>query len=467
MRSPLRLSPAIALVAFAVSASTAEAVQPLTTGFTDPAFTNAGGGRSARFQEAAAAGARIVRIDLSWWSVAGSPIAGDASNPANPGYDWSASDAAARDAAASGLNVLFNIFRAPPWAEGPGRPGGIEPGTWKPNAAAFGQFARAAALRYSGNYPDPLQPGRNLPRVRYWGAWNEPNIVQMITPQWEGGAPASPAIYRALLNAFYAGVKSVSGSNLVIGGAMSPYGDPPGGPRMPPALFARELFCAHGCSDPPHLDAFDHHPYDVGGPARRALNADDVSTPDMGKLTKILRGAERSGRVAPRGRKRLWVTELSWESNPPDPAGIPILQHARWVEYGFYTLWRAGVDTVLWYQVRDEAPGTIGYQFTFQSGIEFNNGSPKPDTLSFRFPFVSQRINKKKIRVWGKSPSGGRGTVQRRAGGGWRTLAVLRPGANRVFYAVVKYAGRSDLRAISRSGVVSLEWAQNTNLSTT
>jgi hypothetical protein len=86
---------------------------------------------------------------------------------------------------------------------------------------------------------------------------------------------------------------------------------------------------------------------------------------------------------------------------------------------------------------------------------------------AFRFPFISERINKKKIRVWGKTPDGGRVTVQRRAGSGWQTLATVRPGSNRVFYTVIKYAGRADLRAVSRGGAVSIEWPARVNLSTT
>ena len=162
----------------------------------------------------------------------------------------------------------------------------------------------------------------------------------------------------------------------------------------------------------------------------------------------------------------MWTTELSWESNPPDPAGVPILQHARWLEYGFYTLWRAGVDTVLWYQVRDEPPVT-GYPTTFQSGIEFENGSPKPTAQAFRFPFIAERLNRKKTRVWGKSPDSGRVLVQQQVGGGWRTIAVLHPGANRVFYNVIKYRAGANLRAVSRTGAVSIDWPRRENLITT
>ncbi len=47
----------------------------------------------------------------------------------------------------------------------------------------------------------------------------------------------------------------------------------------------------------------------------------------------------------PRGPKRLWATEISWDSSPPDPQGVPIAEHARWLEQALYVLWSQGVDT--------------------------------------------------------------------------------------------------------------------------
>ena len=63
---------------------------------------------------------------------------------ADPNYDWSAVDAAVRDASARGLKVLMAVTRAPAWAEGPGRlprltrrpePGSRTPLTWAPSPA--------------------------------------------------------------------------------------------------------------------------------------------------------------------------------------------------------------------------------------------------------------------------------------------------------------------------------------------
>ena len=55
------------------------------------------------------------------------------------------------------------------------------------NGKLYGQFVQAVATRYSGALPGP-RPQRQdrapLPRVSYWGIYNEPNIGGWTTPQW-------------------------------------------------------------------------------------------------------------------------------------------------------------------------------------------------------------------------------------------------------------------------------------------
>src|SRR5262249_49515060 len=156
---------------------------------------------------------------------------------------------------------------APRWAEAAGGPLQEEQnGAWEPNANALQQFATALARRYSGSYPDPANPAHALPRVSYFQAWAEPNLEAHLAPQWtkSGGSWVStgPAIYRSLLNAFYAGIKSVSSNNLVITGGFAPYGGPPGSVRTHPAAFVRGLLCLNGrsaltpmpCPNPAHYD---------------------------------------------------------------------------------------------------------------------------------------------------------------------------------------------------------------------
>src|SRR4029077_3713255 len=122
---------------------------------------------------------------------------------------------------------------------------------------------------------------------------------------------------------------------------------------MQPALFVRQMLCLNGrrpapCSNPAHFDALAHHPYSVGAPTTRALNRDDVSIPDMWKLIRPLKLAIRTGRALPRRHKSVWVTEISYDSRPPDPQGVPAGTQARWLEQAFYLLWRQGVDVVAW-----------------------------------------------------------------------------------------------------------------------
>ena len=175
----------------------------------------------------------------------------DPRNPADPAYNFASIDRAVRGAAERGLGVYFTIDQAPPWAEGTDRPatsdpGILGPGAWKPDPGALGDFATALATRYSGAFTDPAT-GQPLPRVRYYEAWNEPNIPLFLAPQYEGGKPTGVNIYRELLRAVSTAVKGVDPGNLVIGPDLAPYGDPPSAAyRSRPFDFLRELFCLRG-----------------------------------------------------------------------------------------------------------------------------------------------------------------------------------------------------------------------------
>ena len=413
-----------------------------------------------------------MRLNVVWFAVAPAarPPGFDPADPASPGYDWTTVDQEIRAMHAHGLTVLFNVWGAPTWAEGPHRPLGARAGTWEPNPAALASFARAAALRYDGSFPDPLQPGASLPRVRYWQGWNEPNLNFFLTPQWKrtnrGYAPVAPVLFRTMTNSFYVAVKHVAASNVVVLAGTAPYGDQPGGTRTQPVAFFRTLFCLAGavrltpvrCPTPVHFDILDHHPYATGGPLQTALNPDDVAVPDIGKLSRVLRAAQRAGHVLPRGHKRLWVTEISWDSSPPDPHGVPIMTQAHWLEQSLYVLWRQGVDTVMWYQLID-APPIPDYASTYQAGIYYLSGAPKPSAIAFRFPFVTQRLSHRRIRAWGRAPVAGNAQLEILRSGHWTTLRHMAVRARGIFQATLNVSGRATLRAQIGSQI-SLSWTQ-------
>ncbi|MDX6682871.1 MAG: polysaccharide biosynthesis protein PslG [Solirubrobacteraceae bacterium] len=461
--APVRRTVLLVAAALLAMPAPAQAADGLAIGFLDGVFAGNVGESAPWLGRAVDSGADILRIEVGW-AAAARPA--DARDPADPAYDFSRADAAVANATARGLRVLASFTGAPPWAEGPGRPATAQQGSWKPDPAALEQYGAALARRYSGAFPDPAQPGRMLPRVDAFQVWNEPNLDKYLSPQWSGGRTFAPAHYRRMLSAFYRGVKSVRPEALVVSAGTAPFGDPfPNGHRIMPARFVRDMLCLRrangrlrgtGCPNPARFDVLAHHPYSVGFPRRRALNADDVSIPDMAKLTTLLRAAERSGGALPRKRHRLWVTEVSYDSSPPDPQGVPVARHARYLEQAFYLLWRQGVDTITWFQIRDQPPQP-SYAASNQSGVYFADGRPKPAQRAFRFPFVAERAGRAALRVWGRAPLAGSLRIERRTASGWRLARTVRVPRHGTFFVRIAARGRTSLRA-RVDGETSLVW---------
>jgi hypothetical protein len=454
-----------ALVIGAVPAS-AGASRGLTTGFGAVGPTS-----EQRLDEVVAAGARMVRLAGNWAQIAPTEPA-NPRDPGDPAYDFSSLDRAIRDVRARGLTVLLTVGFAPAWAEGENRPpaGPSAPaGTWRPRPGPARDFAEALARRYSGSFPDPQNPGATLPRVRHFQIFNEPNLSSYITPQWQGRRPASPAVYRKLLNAFYEGIKAVDESNVVVTAGTAPYGDDAGGTRVRPVRFWREVLCLRRdlkrakCPERPRFDVLAHHPINTsGGPFRSALHPDDASTPDMGKLRRVLRAAERRGTVATKGRHPLWVTEFWWDRHTLGPRLISLRKQARWMAEGLYLFWRGGASVALNHTVRDAAKPE-GRATT--AGVYLHDGTPKPALRAFRFPFVAiergrarKRGGRRVVELWGKAPAGARVSIYQRRGRGWRLLKRVRTGRGGVFQKRLRMRGRPRLQARAANGERSLPY---------
>jgi len=254
-------------------------------------------------------------------------------------------------------------------------------------------------------------------------------------------------------------------SNVVLTAGTAPFGgNVLNITRVAPAAFWRSVFCVSArlrplrCPHPAKFDVLAHDPYSVARPTQRALNGDDVSIPDMGKLIRPLRAAERTHRIRPAGRKAVWVTEFGWDSRPPDPNGVPIQQHARWLEQALYVLWRQGVAMATWFKIVDEPSGG-DFGATYQSGLYEVGGTAKPALTAFAFPFVTERVSRSRVRVWGKAPASGSVSIQRQAGAAWRTLRTLHVSGSRVFLTTLALRGSAVLRAVS-GGNASLTWGQ-------
>jgi hypothetical protein len=448
-------------------ATSASASRPLITGFDDALFGSPDAStRQFWLGQASQAGASVARLTVSWAAIAPSRPA-NPSDPSDAAYRFGPLDAIVADAAAHGLRPLLTVVGAPPWAEGPGRPSNAPAGSWKPQPAELRQFAAALARRYGGGFPTALTP---LPRVTLLQAWNEPNLNNYLTPQWQGRKPVGALLYRDLLNAFYAGVKSVQPGDTVLTAGTAPYGDPPGGPRIRPVRFWRAIFCLkqrkgtlsrQKCpkAGRASFDVLAHHPINTsGGPNRRALNRDDASSADLFRITRVLRAAERFRTVTPRGHHPVWATETWWETNPLDAQfGVPPVQQAHRLEQALYLIWKGGGSAALNLQVGDSASHTPGQ--VDQSGVYLANGTPKPSSTAFLFPFVGDRLGRKTVRAWGKSPAGGTLLIQCARGGSWATLRSVQVQPGQVFATRLRLAKKSRLRA-TVAGQASLVWTQ-------
>jgi len=425
-------------------------------------------------------GAGVVRIAVNWRDYVSAQPGAEfhASDPASPEYRFALLDAAVRAAASARLEPLLVVSHAPGFAEAPGRWLYAYPGSWSPDPAALGAFAAALARRYDGAFPDRSVPGAALPRVRLFQAWNEPNLPRYLEPQWVAHGrrwtPFSPLAYRQLLNAFYAGVKSVAPGDLVAAAGLAPNGARAGLGRMAPVTFLRTLLCltpagarAPGpCAEQAHLDALAFHPLSVGDPDQPASSALDVSIADAAKVSSLLRAALAAHTVAPRAPKRLWVTELDWESAPQVPWGTPPAVQAAWISRALHRLWVAGVSLVAWHFLIDPYPAlrastaTGGIvEFQRPAGLyaagplgDPRGAAPKRFLVGFRLPFDPLRAGPRRVRVWALlDRPGQRAELQLAAPGGrWRALARLRANRFGVVNALIALSGAARLRV--RSG---------------
>ncbi|MGA8362945.1 MAG: hypothetical protein WB709_00315 [Solirubrobacteraceae bacterium] len=444
-RLPIPL-PALAVL-FAMLLAVVVAIHPKPAGAyglalqtavdTDPPVNREGELMLARIR---AAGARLVRIDVNWREAApASPPPGfQPANPNDPAYNWQEADRAIDQVVAAGLEPIVDIGGPPPWAQAP--PGS---GPFSVEPVQYGQFAAAAASRYNG-----LTPGQ--PRVRYWDVWNEPNASYFLRPQTLAGNVVSVNTYRTMIETFAAGVHGAAPGNIVIGGELFPNGVNAGGvTAIAPLEFTRQLFCISGGSRPRRIcnvhvpvDVWSTHPYTSGSPTTLPANPNNIWLSNLSSLTIAVRSAQRLGTLVSPGPAQVWITEFSWDSNPPDPQGVPVKIEQRWVAEAIYRAWVSGISVFTWYSLRDEPLATS----PFQSGLYFECPAGiacdtlKPSGEAFRFPFVAYAQRGRKLLVWGRTPAGVPGTVQVQwqQGSRWRGLVKLSTDGDGIFTARVK-----------------------------
>ena len=329
----------LAAVAFVVT-GVASGAPRLQVGVTDDAWLMFGPGTAEdRALQLHDMGAEVVRLTLDWRRI----------ESQEGTFDWEREDAALEALRAQGITPILVLWGTPKWANG-GRGANIPPRS----AADFAAFAQEAATRYSW--------------VRRWIIWNEPNQRRWLVPP-------SPALYvTRLLNPAGEAIKDVIPNATIAGGATAPRGSKGG---TSPAAFIRGMGRAGA-----RLDAYAHHPHPLS-PAESPFKSgcDHCATISMANLERLMTETRKA--FGP--RIRIWLSELGYQTNPPDKIlGVRWGTQARDVAEAQRRAYLApGVDILIQYLVRDEESTSA-----WQSGLETASGRPKPSLRSFTLPLV-------------------------------------------------------------------------------
>jgi hypothetical protein len=450
----------------------------------------------AAVARAKALGVDTIRLTAGWSSLTraveqpAKPVGFDARDPA--AYEqgrWKALDTAVRVIKAAGLRPLIDIgFWAPRWAAtdpGPRARANVDP-------RAYADFAVAVALRYSGGFtpppeppntpppeptpdeslvksilqplvpfpiPDPLpppaapraralalqsnaaqEPAGRLPIVTDFILWNEPNHQGLLLPQWQGTTPASPRVYRAMLRAGYAAVKSVRRkARVLVGNTSSTGGAQRGIGPVAPLEFLRELACVDrrmkprttgDCANFTMLpgDGWAHHPYSQNERPSRVskppLELDHLRIADLPALATTLDILVKMGRIAPANRN-IHLTEFGYETQPV--MGRPTineLTQARWLTWAEYLADKVPtVRSFAQFLLRDQPPAPVRVTTSaarpfgqYSTGLLLADGKDKIAARTFLAGLHAQLRSKGRVLLYGRL----------RLGAGVRTVTVQR-----------------------------------------
>jgi hypothetical protein len=319
--------------------------------------------------------AQVLRVDLYW---GGTDLAvakrrpTHAADPNDPAYDWALYDRLVTQAEQVGVKLLFTIWGTPKWANG-GKPARYAP----KNYADLRKFAYAAATRYSGTTVSK-ETGIEIPAVRLWTAWNEPNQQFQLMPQYKrvrGKWVMQSAIdYAKICTAIYKGVHStlLKGEKVACGVTAPGGNDNPKGRRGSPTPMS--FMAAVKKAHLKQFDAWAHNPY--AGPRETPTTKPHArGTVTLGNLDMLITQLTKLW-----GKRRVWLTEYAYQTNPPDRAfGVSYAKQALYLKQAFAIARKnPRVDMMLWFQIKDDSR-LAGWQ----SGLMTVGGKKKPAFTTF------------------------------------------------------------------------------------
>jgi cellulase (glycosyl hydrolase family 5) len=349
----------VSIVLMLVPSSSSAATRMLVGFQDDPSFRWKDDRAAVLDIAAQQADAQIVRTTVYWSRTAPQKPANGA-NPADPAYNFSDLDELVQSAELRGMQVMLTIWGTPTWANG-GKGQNFAP----TNLADLTNFAKALAKRYSGTF-------NGLPYVRYFTFWNESNLQQFLSPQYDArGKPAAPFIYAKMFRAAYTGIKAGNPSALVGIGETSARGrdhflGAEGTQETEsPGRFAQLLSTVR-----PRLkfDAWSQHPYPT---TLTELPTAKVRFPNV---TMALLPTFEQSLDKWFGRKGIpiWITEYGYQTKPGQPKGVTYAQQAAYAKTAI-TMAKNDprIGIFIWFIFRDDPTST------WVSGLLQRDGAKK------------------------------------------------------------------------------------------
>jgi hypothetical protein len=360
-----RLLVVAATLVVAVAAATPVAraqPRPLLVGFEDEPSFLWSADRLALLARAAAAHASIVRV-VAQWNLIAPHRPRNPTSPADPAYHFEGIDDLIWHAQLHGMRVLLTVWGTPSWASASRKVNAA------PAPAALAAFCSAVATRYSGHY-------RGQPFVPYYSVWNEPNLEQFLSPQFDAeGRDRAPELYAAMFRSCYSAIKAASPHAVVAIGETAPRGHD--APRSDvQASHSPGRFAALLAKVRPRLrfDAWAHHPYPPGfrGSPTAPLRWPDVGVGNLQRFEQTLRTLFKVPAVP------LWLTEFAYQTAPERRGALSYSQQASYLERAFDAAVSVrSVRMFIWYVFRD-TPGQ-----RWQSGLLRSNDAAKPSLAAF------------------------------------------------------------------------------------
>ncbi len=294
----------------------------------------------------------------------------------------------------------------------------------------------------TGLVTDDAGAATPLPRVDYWGIWNEPNEGSWLNPQWRFTGHGrhrhlhyvAPALYRRLVDASWRGfVATGHAQDTVLIGETASAG------WIYTLPFVRALYCVGTNDEPlkgnraaqlecprsgsrgafaarhPGLFAstgYAHHPYSFDvAPNTRLSNNGLLTLANLGSLERTLGRIFNSYRRHRPGGVPLYLTEWGYKTNPPNPfVKTSLSEQATWLNEGEYLTYHQpyvrALDQFLLVDTKPDnlAPrGSRDYWGTFQTGLLYADGVPKPSYDAFRLPiWLPSAHHGPGVTVWGE-----------------------------------------------------------------